>query len=237
MKKSVLFLVFNILLLFSVSAQNNQEASANEGAERIPAQQNQNQNQNQNQKDSNDDDAKRKNFFLGVGVKGDVYVNDNGAHDIEVWKKPTLAGNIFMGKWFSHYFGSRIVLEGGQLNPYFQKRTVTEEEYYFLARLDLLFDFTNGLRSYSPDSFYSLIPYIGIGGEHSFNAKDRPDKAYNSSSFLFGVGLYNTFRLSDKLSAYLNVGLDLVNANSDGWGNVKNINGIAGASIGAVINF
>jgi len=113
--------------------------------------------------------------------------------------------------------GARVFLEAGKLTPYFQKMKWEENENYFLGRVDVMFDLTNCLRSYSPDNFYNLIPYVSIGFASDFNAKNRPDREKGSSSFLFGCGLLNTFSLSDKLSAYLNLGLDVVDSNFDGF--------------------
>ena len=231
MKNCFLLLVLNFLFLFSISAQQNQGTAIDENAVKITAQ----QRTKQNQKDSVNNAYPRKNFFLGAGIKGTVYVNNN-ARDFEIWKKPSPVGKIMMGKWFNPYLGSRIVLEFGQLNPYFQKGTLKVEETYLLGRLDLLFDLTNCFRSYSPNRFYSLIPYVGIGGVNSFNAKNRPDHYRDSDSFLFGGGLWNTFRLSEKLSAYVNVGMDLIDAKSDGSKAKKKFNGIAGASIGIFLD-
>ena len=104
-----------------------------------------------------------------------------------------------------------------------------------------MFDVTYLLRLYSPYNFYNLIPYVGIGGAQAFGAEKRPDGKKGSSSFLFGGGLLNTFSLSDKLSAYLNLGLDVVDSNFDGWKGqekgYKKFNGIVAASIGVVYDF
>ena len=233
MEKRILLLVLNFVFLFSVSAQNNQGTTTSENAESKPA-----KNQKDSEKkDSESNDDERKNFFLGVGVKGNVYVNRNGKDDSEVWKKPTFGADVFVGKWFNQYLGGRIVLEAGKLTPYFQKMKWKEEENYFLGRLDVMFDLTNCLRKYSSDNFYNLIPYAGIGFASAFNAKNRPDKVESSSSFLFGGGLLNTFRLSDKLSATLNLGLDVVDAKFDGWKGDKKFNGITSASIGVIYDF
>lgn len=219
-----LFLLFglNFLLLCSVSAQNNQKDSTSV---------------RKNREAANDEDAKRKNFFLGIGVKGNVFINDNATNDFEVWKKPTLGGNVFVGKWFNKYLGSRIMLEGGKVVPYFQKRTFQVDENYFLGRADILFDVTNCIRSYSPDNFYNLMPYIGIGGAHAFKVKSTLESAEKHSTFLIGGGLWNTFRFSDKFSAYLNVGIDVVDAAFDSYKVKKDFNGIASASVGLVFNF
>ena len=233
MEKTILLLILNFLLFFSISAQQNQGTNTNENAETSSAQ--------MNQKDSVDGGEERKNFFLGAGVKMDVYMNDNGVHDFGVWKKPTFGGQVFVGKWFNQYLGARVLLEAGKLTPYFQNMNWKEKENYILGRLDVMFDLTNCLRSYSPDNFYNLIPFVGIGGAHAFGAENRPDGKKSFSSFLFGGGLLNTFSLSDKLSAYLNLGLDVVDAKFDGWKGQekgsKKFNGIVAASIGVVYDF
>jgi len=86
-----------------------------------------------------------------------------------------------------------------------------------------------------------MIPYVGIGGAHAFGAENRSDGEKSFSSFLFGGGLLNTFSLSDKLSAYLNLGLDVVDAIFDGWKGHekgdKKFNGIVAASIGCGFDF
>ena len=229
MEKCILMLVLNFLFLFSVSAQQNQETTTNENADRRSAQ--------QNQKDSKDDDAKRNNFFLGLGVKGDVFMNDDALHDSEVLGHPSLGGNVFVGKWFNRYLGSRIVFEYGKLKPSFQRRRILEDENYGLGRLDLILDLTNCFPLYTSNRIYNLMPYIGVGGAFSMNAKSRPDGADHSSSFLFGGGLWNSFRLSDKLSVYLNIGLDLVDAGFDGWKDKRKYDGIAALSVGMIYNF
>lgn len=213
MKKLSLFLAFSFIFLFFVSAQEN------------------------NQQNKEEKEYSNKKFFLGLGAKGNVFVNDNARDDFEVWKKPSFSGNLFLGKWFSDKWGARISLEGGKLTPYFQERTWKEKESYFLGRVDLLFNLTNCFREYEPDQFYNLSPYVGIGGAHAFNAVKRPDNAKKSSSFVFAGGLLNTFRVADNFSIYLNLGLDVVDAKLDGYKGKKKFNGIAAGTIGLIYTF
>ena len=212
MKNVALVFVFNFFLVFSISAQGKQDAFSYY-------------------------DAVSKNFFFGFGMKGNVYVNRISIQDVEVWKKPTLGVNVFAGHWFSRYIGGRLLFEGGKVNPYFQRRTIMVEENYVLSRLDLLFDLTNRLCGCTNDRFYNLIPYAGVSGAYVFNTENRPDHAEKSTSFFFGVGIWNSFRMSQNLSAYLNLGLDIVDANFDGSKNRRNLNGIASTSIGLAIDF
>jgi len=215
MKKLNLFLVFSLFILFSANAQKTSEISDG------------------------------KNVFIGAGVQGDVYVNNNAVKDINVWKTPSLAGNLFIGKWFSHKVGARVFFEGGTLHPFFQERKIMVDQKYVAGRVDLMLDFTNLFRSYSPDRFYSLIPYVGVGGEYSFNALYRPDNADGSTSYLFGGGLLNTFRLSNHVSAFINLGLNVVDAKSDGYkgknpklfGTPNYFDGVAAGSVGLIYNF
>ena len=211
MKNVALVFGFSFYLVFSLSAQGNQEISYY-------------------------NDVARKEFFLGFGFKGNVYLNNSGS-DIEIWKKPTLGLNIFAGHWFSSYFGGRLLFEGGRLSPYFQERTIKVEEKYVLSRLDLLIDMTSSVFGYSRDRVYSCIPYMGVSGAYVYDAENRPDKAERSTSFFFGVGLLNSFRMSNNLSTYINFGLDLVGANMDGYQEVRKLNGIASASIGLIVDF
>ena len=230
MKKLSLLLTFSLAILFSVKAQENSNSVFID----------------------TDQENDGKNWFLGAGVRGNVWVNNNAKDDIKVWEKPSLGGEVFLGKWFSHKVGARLFVDGGTLHPFFKERTWMEDEKYIAGRVDFLLNFTNLFRSFSPNRFYNLIPYVGIGGANSFNAdyirqEQGMDKKKGSSSFMFGGGLWNTFRLSDHFDLYVNLGLDVLNANFDGWkdkdptyslGKSSNqFDGLASASIGLVYNF
>ncbi|MCL1934743.1 MAG: OmpA family protein [Candidatus Azobacteroides sp.] len=209
MKKVSLFLVFSFLFLFSilsVSAQENKESLSN------------------------------RSVFLGAGVQGNVYLNNDAAHHSDTWSKLSLAGNLFVGKWFSSIAGGRIFFEGGTIHPFFQKNEIMVDENYVLGRLDFMLNLTNCFRSYSPDRFYNLIPYVGVGGGYAFNAENRPDGKDNSGSFVGAGGLLNTFRLAGGLDAFINLQVNLNDPKFDGY-KEKKINGIASASVGLIYNF
>ena len=139
-----------------------------------------------------------KNVFLGVGVKGNVFVN-NDAQKIKTWTKPSLAGDLFLGKWFSHKVGGRLFFEGGTLHPFFQSGKIMVKENYVAGRADFLLNVTNLDSPNSSDRFYNFVPYVGIGGAYAFNAVKRPDNKDTGSSLMGAVGLLNTFRLSNNL--------------------------------------
>jgi len=239
MKKLSLFLALISVFLCSVTAQENTKIVSS---------------------DTIQNDG--KNWFLGAGVQGDVYANDNLRRDTKVWTKPSLGGNLFVGKWLSHKVGLRLLGEGGSLHPFFyQKETISmgwmEKEKYLAGRVDLMLNLTNFFRHYSPDRFYNLVLYLGPGYGSTFSSKNRPDGASGSSSFLGGAGLLNTFRLSNHVALFANVGLNVQKANFDGYGNTKasilgkgnvgeyagflssenKLDGIASGSIGLIYNF
>jgi len=223
MKKLSLLLALILAFTFCVQAQNNETKSSKE--------------EKSNNKEERRSDG--KDFFIGAGIRGNVFINDDATHYSNVWTQPSLGGEVYFGKWFNTKMGARVLVEGGSLHPFFQKLTVMEHEKFLAGRVDFLLDLTNCIRQDTSDQFYSLVPYVGIGFGYSFNRVYQANKTKSSGSFLFGGGLLNTFRLSDVISAYLNLGIDFVNANFDGWKDPKGkpLNGIFSPSIGVVYSF
>ena len=234
MKKFSLLLTFSLAFLFSVIAQENVRVVSSDTIQK-----------------ENDG----KNWFLGAGAQGNVYANHNFRVDSKVWEKPSLAGNLFVGKWLSHKVGLRLLGEYGTLHPFFQKSKSMDwmvDERYALGRLDLMVNVTNLFRHYSPDRFYNLIAYVGPGYGESFGSNNRPDDKSGSSTFLGGAGLLNTFRLSNHVALFVNIGGNITDAKFDGWkagdGNKQpssgvtlkddsKLNGFANGAIGLIYNF
>ena len=185
------------------------------------------------------------NWFIGAGARGNVWVNDDGSRYLKVWEKPSLGGELFVGKWFSHKVGARLFADGGSLHPFFQKLSWMEHQKYISGRVDFMLNFTNLFRSYSPDRFYNLIPYIGPGYTYSLDAKHYPNFNRQKGSITVGAGLLNTFRLSNNWNLYLNLGVDGMDAGFDGWKAEKpeltkspsRFNYLASGSIGLIYNF
>jgi len=223
MKRLSLLLVFSFMLLFSAIAQDNAGIVNPDG----------------------------KNWFIGAGVRGNVWVNENGHKYLKVWEKPSLGGELFVGKWFSHKVGARLFVDGGTLHPFFTANRVPlalmEDQKYLAGRVDFMLNFTNLFRSWKPDRFYNLIPYIGPGYAHTLSTSAN-SLYYNrvDNSIMVGAGLLNTFRLSSHVNLYANLGLDVMDAGFDGWKEPSGAklfkapskyNGIASGSIGLIYNF
>jgi len=210
MKKFSVFLVFSVVFIFSIAAQ-----------EATPA----------------------KNWFIGLGVNGDVYLNDTWKKS-DVWTKPAIGGELFVGKWFSSKIGARLNFAAGGIKPFFDLGEpiglMNFKENYGLARLDLMLNLTNLFRPYSPNRFFNLIPHVGVGGAYAFGGDLKGSGAFDGkdtyTSLLFGGGLMGTFRLSCAVALYLDLKGDLVDAKFDTYKGNHSFNAIASPSIGLLVN-
>jgi len=222
MKKLSLLLVFSVVFLFSAVAQENKDTSS-----------------------SGTSDG--KNWFIGAGVRGNVWVNDNASTLIRVFEKPSLGGEAFVGKWFSNVVGLRLFVDGGTAHPFFYPQpqltmTHMEDIKYLSGRLDFMLNFTNLFRSNKTDRFYNLIPYIGPGYFHTLSSSNMVGNP-KDNSIVVGVGLLNTFRLSKHLNLYANLGFDAMDAAIDGshgdkfFKSPSKYDGLFAGSLGLVYNF
>ena len=227
MKKLSLLLVFSLMFLFSAIAQENAETT------------------------SNATNSAGKNWFIGAGVRGNVWGNDNGMNVIKVWQKPALGGELFVGKWVSNVVGLRLFADGGTIHPFFLPEpglvmTHMEDIKYISGRLDFMLNLTNLFRSNRSDRFYNLIPYIGPGYYHTLSYKNPVHPKGDSkkdNSLVVGGGLLNTFRLSHHVSLYVNLGVDMMDADVDGSSGdnlfkaPSKYNGLFAGSLGLIYNF
>lgn len=178
------------------------------------------------------------NWFIGAGAQGNVYIN-GGTGDADLKNLPSLGGKFFVGKWFSPIWGARLNVQGGTLHP-FHDSTIKDADptmkhmEYLGADVDLMFNMTNYFCKYKSDRFYNFIPFIGVGYAHGF--KDDW-KAWENNTLTFNAGFLNTFRLSNRLSAFVEISGTLVDDGFDGkTGGDYNWEGIASGSVGLTLN-
>ncbi len=103
---------------------------------------------------------------------------------------------------------------------------------YLRGHADVLFNLSQMILGYKSDRFYSFIPYASIGYAGSLNKPlpVNPEEtldAYNyfdkngTQSMTLGLGILNTFRLTDRLDAVLDLGMvaytDRFDAQYGGW--------------------
>lgn len=142
--------------------------------------------------------------------------------------------DIYAGKWFSPEFGARIGVNGGTVsqwafNPapgakyeegFFKgetryKETIAQE--YFHA--DLLWNFSNTVAGYNPNRLYHAVPYITLGG---IEASKIVGHGTAGKVLAAGAGLINTFRISDRVDAVLDLRTMAYRAHVTGDLNARN---------------
>jgi outer membrane protein OmpA-like peptidoglycan-associated protein len=177
------------------------------------------------------------NWFLGAGANGTVYVAGDDQH-ADFLDRPTLGGKIFVGKWFSPVLGARLAVDGGGLHTFDAHRMPPSGDYkvtmnsqeYLNPHVDLMVNLTNFFMTYKENRFYNFIPYVGVGYAHGFK---NEWKAWENNTISFNGGLLNTFRLSNRLSAFLDVSGTIVDDGFDGdVGGDWSWDGMATASVG-----
>lgn len=210
--KKVSLLLFLALASFTASAQTSQEAG---------------------RKATFATNGFWDNWFVGAGARGTVYFGDADQH-ADFQNRPTLNGSVFVGKWFSPIFGARLAAEGGGLHHFSQNGSVMTSQDYVNGHVDVMFNVTNWLCQYKADRFYNFIPYVGIGYAHGF----RNDwKSWKNNSATFNAGFLNTFRLSNKFSAFVELSGTIVDDQFDGEvGGKWNWEGMGSATAGFIYN-
>lgn len=173
------------------------------------------------------------NWFIGAGARGNVYFGD-GDDEADFLNRPSLNGALMVGKWFSPKIGARLGVEGGSLHHFTKKSDVMNHQQYIGAHVDALFNVTNMLCGYNPTRFYNFIPYVGIGYAHGF---DKDWNSVENNTATFNAGFLNTFRLSKRLSAYVEISGSILDDDFDLQpGGDWNWDGMLGGTAGLILN-
>ena len=154
--------------------------------------------------------------------------------------------DLALGKWFTHQVGFRgkfnwenklPLLENGHANwlaPFYQPGENRRKGGYIALYGDVLFNLHNFFGAYRPDRTWNLSLYPRIGVNYNFGVSKG---ALNA-----GVGLLNTYRISDRWSvygdiAYIMTGSGFVGAEKvEGTGTGSNSNGYLTIGLGAQID-
>ena len=153
--------------------------------------------------------------------------------------------DVAVGKWFSHQVGVRgkfnwenalPLLKNGHANwlaPFDQPGVNRDNGGYIALYGDALFNLHNLFGRYRADRTWNLNLYPRIGVNYNFGV--------SKGSLLAGIGLLNTYRISDRWSvygdiAYIMTGSGFVGKNeSEGTGTGSNSNGYLTIGIGAQV--
>ena len=154
--------------------------------------------------------------------------------------------DLAVGKWFSHQVGVRgkfnwenklPLLKNDHANwlaPFDQPGVNREKGGYIALYGDVLFNLHNLFGTYKADRTWNLSLYPRIGVNYNFGVK--------KGSLLAGIGLMNTYRISDRWSvygdiAYIMTGSGFVGAEKvKGTGTGSNSNGYLTIGLGAQVN-
>lgn len=175
------------------------------------------------------------NWFVGLGGSGVVYFGDNDQH-ASFLDRVTVNPTLMLGKWINPYLGGRLSMSAGSIHNFEGNNGQwMQHQSQASAHVDLLFNATNYWRPYNSKRFYNFIPYVGIGYIHGFKQDFKTDK---NNALTVNAGFLNTFRLSDKLSFFVELSGTIVDDQFDHMvGGDWNYEGIGAATAGLTYNF
>lgn len=123
----------------------------------------------------------RNNWFiqLGAGINQPfVERSMTGKYDGHAidHKKMTVTYNFGFGRWFSPYLGFRVNAFGGAIH--WDTPTVDNPSNgwsrakHVNLNVELMWDMFNSLGGVDPDRVFSIIPYVGLGGDYMWDMRD-----------------------------------------------------------------
>ena len=126
----------------------------------------------------------RNNWFIQLGaginqpfVERGVGVEEPG--DAINRRQMTVAYNFGFGRWMSPYLGFRINAIGGALhwdNPTVaQPNNGWTRAKHVNVNFELMWDMFNSLGGVNPNRVFSIIPFVGFGGDYTWRIHDKND--------------------------------------------------------------
>jgi len=152
-------------------------------------------------------DDNRGQWFIGLGLGPRIYFADH-AKQLDLIDRLTLGADLYVGKWWGPYVGTRIGASfqtlkgatqegfhkvpepGGGFYPPVAGHRLWRQQFdawHFYG--DLLFNVSNIFQGPDDFRFWDLIPFIGIG---HVNTWDKPA----GHEVSFSIGLLNSLQLS-----------------------------------------
>ncbi|MBF0577944.1 OmpA family protein [Dysgonomonas sp. GY617] len=173
------------------------------------------------------------NWFVGAGAGASVYFGPGDQH-ADFLDRMTVNPSVFVGKWFNPYLGVRFRGQGGKIHTFSGNEGQNMYSMTHVnATVDFMFNVTNYLGKYNENRFYNFIPTVGVGYDHRFEDKFK-QRGFNGPTF--NASLLNTFRITDKLSAFAEVGGFIVERRFDrGPQGKTHWNGIATGTAGLIL--
>ncbi|MDR2805957.1 MAG: OmpA family protein [Dysgonamonadaceae bacterium] len=196
-----------------------------------------------------------RHWFVGFGAGPRIYYGDHN-RQMDFKDRPSLGGELYFGKWWSPYIGTRIgyslqnvngATSGWTGSPhstgviYDGNRWVAQVasgdqtplyyQKFAVGHLygDALFNVTNLMLGNSSKRIYDLSPYIGVGWMRTWDSPQASEVSAN-------VGLFNAFHLGNVIDLTLDVRGALVDDRFDGEVGSRKKEGIFSVGVGLVFN-
>lgn len=110
-----------------------------------------------------------------------------------------LGFSFAIGKWFTPGIGLRTKVNAWRKGSKYDVGGVTiDPDKYWTVNEHVLFNLTNLLLGYQEQRLWNLIPYVGAGV-----SRNMTQRAYSTD---LSLGVLNTFRLSKRLAANVEIG-------------------------------
>lgn len=154
------------------------------------------------------------NWFVGAGAGASAYFGPSDQH-ASFLDRLTVNPQVFVGKWLNPYIGARGVIQGGKLHTFSGNEGQNMfSTTYFNAHADVMFNATNYFRKYNENRVYNFIPTVGVGWAHG-DWNNKLLKKKGPDAVTFNASLLNTFRISERLSFFAEVGGALITNDFD----------------------
>ena len=139
------------------------------------------------------------NWFVSVGAD---YNAAYTSQEVNVHKSPfskkrgTFGFDVAVGKWFTPGIGLRTKFQG-----LWSKRVISNSSHksyeYWNLHEDVMFNLSNIFFGYNEKRVWNFIPYVGIGVNRNMSN--------NVYDITYNAGLLNYFRISNKVSVFLDL--------------------------------
>lgn len=113
---------------------------------------------------------------------------------------------LSVGKWITPHFGMRLTMQGVE-DKAISTRTSYHQFDAWNGHIDALFNLSNFFGGYNEQRVWNLVPYAGVGV-----ARNMTHNRYAPS---YSVGLYNSFRISTRLSLFVDVYANAITGDYD----------------------
>ncbi|MCL2649428.1 MAG: OmpA family protein [Candidatus Azobacteroides sp.] len=155
------------------------------------------------------------NWFIQLGAGVQMLGAEGFNHAFFDTKQLSLAPTLAIGKWYSPWLGVRLKGEGLKLYSFpsapggVTDFNLKQEDTYYAAHFDLLWNVSNFWGRYNAKRFFSFIPYVGLGAYYRESSNQQLPGFDVWQGELAGpsihAGLMFQFRLSNRVGIHIDL--------------------------------